>query len=107
MSYFLGIPVLIDGHPNIPCIHFCPQLDLQKPLSDQGPFSVIFHKLTDVVTQAAKGDNKARCMIDNLEVSKALSAVWIVFCQNWKDLLTCNAYMIDSFHLLNKQMDAL
>lgn len=58
----------------------CPQLDLQKPLSDQGPFSVIFHKLTDVVTQAAKGDNKARCMIDNLEVSIDLSAVWTVFC---------------------------
>nr|XP_054759050.1 inositol-tetrakisphosphate 1-kinase-like [Lytechinus pictus] len=44
------------------------ELDLQKSLSDQGPFSVIFHKLTDVVTQAAKGDNKARCMIDNLEM---------------------------------------
>ncbi|XP_071511415.1 inositol-tetrakisphosphate 1-kinase-like [Diadema antillarum] len=43
------------------------QLDLLQPLSEQGPFSVIIHKLTDVVTQAAQGDNKAQCMLNNLE----------------------------------------
>lgn len=34
------------------------KLDLTKPLDDQGPFSIILHKLTDIIVQANRGDTK-------------------------------------------------
>lgn len=34
------------------------KLDLTKSLDDQGPFSIILHKLTDIIVQANRGDEK-------------------------------------------------
>lgn len=34
------------------------KVDLTKPLDDQGPFSIILHKLTEIIVQANKGDEK-------------------------------------------------
>ncbi len=44
------------------------QIDLLTPLADQGPFALIIHKLTDVITQAHLGDKTAQTMIANLQV---------------------------------------
>ena len=48
------------------------QIDLLIPLADQGPFTVIIHKLTDVITQAHQGDKIAQTMIANLQVGLGL-----------------------------------
>lgn len=34
------------------------KLDFTKTLDDQGPFNIILHKLTDIIVQANKGDEK-------------------------------------------------
>ena len=47
------------------CLH---QIDLLQPLEAQGPFSVIIHKLTDVLSLAHDGDKKSQMMMDNLKV---------------------------------------
>ncbi|XP_046382795.1 inositol-tetrakisphosphate 1-kinase-like [Ischnura elegans] len=43
------------------------KIDLLRPLEDQGPFSVIIHKLTDIIAKAVLGDDKARKIIQHLE----------------------------------------
>ncbi|XP_063216966.1 inositol-tetrakisphosphate 1-kinase-like [Bacillus rossius redtenbacheri] len=43
------------------------KLDLSRPLQDQGPFTVILHKLTDIIALAEKGDIQARYMIARVE----------------------------------------
>lgn len=47
------------------------QVDLLQCLEDQGPYDLIIHKLTDVITQAQDGDNKAKQMMTNLQVCAA------------------------------------
>lgn len=42
-------------------------VDLLQCLEDQGPYDLIIHKLTDVITQAQDGDNKAKQMMTNLQ----------------------------------------
>ena len=54
---------------------FTFQIDLLTPLADQGPFAVIIHKLTDVLTQAHQGDKMAQTMIANVQVSVVMSTV--------------------------------
>jgi hypothetical protein len=34
------------------------QLDLNQPLEEQGPFTVILHKLTDIIALTNQGDPK-------------------------------------------------
>jgi len=34
------------------------QLDLNRPLEEQGPFTVILHKLTDIIALTIQGDPK-------------------------------------------------
>ncbi|RZF39139.1 hypothetical protein LSTR_LSTR005767 [Laodelphax striatellus] len=43
------------------------KLNLDKPLEDQGPFSIIVHKLTEVIGQSILGDKKAESIINRLE----------------------------------------
>ncbi|XP_022197764.2 inositol-tetrakisphosphate 1-kinase [Nilaparvata lugens] len=43
------------------------KLNLDKPLEDQGPFSIIVHKLTEVIGKSIQGDKKAESMINRLE----------------------------------------
>lgn len=43
-------------------------MDLLQRLEDQGPYDLIIHKLTDVITRAQDGDNKAQQMMSNLQV---------------------------------------
>ncbi|XP_071441836.1 inositol-tetrakisphosphate 1-kinase-like [Hetaerina americana] len=43
------------------------KIDLSCPLEDQGPFSVIIHKLTDIIAKAVQGDVQAREIIRHLE----------------------------------------
>ncbi|KAF7251978.1 Inositol-tetrakisphosphate 1-kinase, partial [Varanus komodoensis] len=35
------------------------QLDLTKPIEDQGPLDVIIHKLTDVIIEADQNDSQS------------------------------------------------
>lgn len=42
-------------------------VDLLQRLEDQGPYDLIIHKLTDVITRAQDGDNKAQQMMSNLQ----------------------------------------
>ncbi|KAG8232803.1 hypothetical protein J437_LFUL007957, partial [Ladona fulva] len=43
------------------------KIDLSYPLEDQGPFSVIIHKLTDVIAKAMQGDQNAYETIQRFE----------------------------------------
>jgi len=43
------------------------QLDLQQPLEQQGPFTVILHKLTDYIIKAERGDAEAKHIIASVE----------------------------------------
>lgn len=43
------------------------KIDLSYPLEDQGPFTVIIHKLTDVIAKAVQGDTNARDVIHRFE----------------------------------------
>lgn len=43
------------------------KLDLNQPLEGQGPFTVILHKLTDIIALTNQGDPKARVMISHVE----------------------------------------
>lgn len=38
---------------------FCVlQIDLNRPIKEQGPFSVVLHKLTDVIAASDDGDEE-------------------------------------------------
>ena len=39
------------------------QLDLNRELEDQGPFTVIHHKLTDIIALAIQGDPEVNILI--------------------------------------------
>lgn len=43
------------------------KLDLSRPLEQQGPFTVILHKLTDIIALAVQGDPEAHTMISQVE----------------------------------------
>jgi hypothetical protein len=38
----------------------CFQLNLDKPLEAQGPFTLILHKLTEIIAQTIQGNSKVR-----------------------------------------------
>ncbi|KAJ7401693.1 hypothetical protein BTVI_93333 [Pitangus sulphuratus] len=38
---------------------YSPQLDLTKPIEDQGPLDVIIHKLTDIILEADQNDSQS------------------------------------------------
>ena len=44
------------------------QIDLIRPLEEQGPFDLILHKLTDVVAKADLGHGAAQIQIERLQV---------------------------------------
>ncbi|KAJ9589652.1 hypothetical protein L9F63_017141 [Diploptera punctata] len=43
------------------------KLDLSRDLEEQGPFTVILHKLTDIIALAIQGDPEAQAMISRVE----------------------------------------
>ena len=47
--------------------HFI-QVDLEKPLEEQGPFDLIIHKITDHMAAATDGDSQALKTMKGLEV---------------------------------------
>jgi len=53
------------------------QLDLDKPLEQQGPFDVIIHKLTDQISRSQSGCREAQQNIDRFQVVTA------VLCSNY------------------------
>ncbi len=44
------------------------QLDLERPLEEQGPFQLVLHKFTDKFGRAEEGDPDAICDLQKLEV---------------------------------------
>ncbi|KAG8326680.1 Inositol-tetrakisphosphate 1-kinase [Homalodisca vitripennis] len=42
-------------------------MNLDKPLENQGPFTVILHKLTEIIVQTMQGNTKAKSMIEEVE----------------------------------------
>ena len=44
------------------------QVDLEKPLEEQGPFDLIIHKITDHMAAARDGDSQALKTMKGLEV---------------------------------------
>ena len=48
-------------------LHFI-QVDLEKPLEEQGPFDLIIHKITDHMAAATDGDSQALRTMKGLEV---------------------------------------
>ena len=45
------------------------QVDLSKPVEEQGPFDLIIHKITDLMVAADGGDEQAKNAVDRIEVS--------------------------------------
>uniref|UniRef100_A0A8D0DP24 Inositol-tetrakisphosphate 1-kinase n=1 Tax=Salvator merianae TaxID=96440 RepID=A0A8D0DP24_SALMN len=45
------------------------QLDLTKPIEDQGPLDVIIHKLTDVIIEADQNDSQAMELVHRFQVT--------------------------------------
>lgn len=43
------------------------KVDLNRSLEEQGPFTMIIHKLTDIIALSLKGDKKAKGMIKHIE----------------------------------------
>uniref|UniRef100_A0A1B6HI43 Inositol-tetrakisphosphate 1-kinase n=1 Tax=Homalodisca liturata TaxID=320908 RepID=A0A1B6HI43_9HEMI len=43
------------------------KMNLDKPLENQGPFTVILHKLTEIIVQTMQGNTKAKSMIEEVE----------------------------------------
>jgi len=44
------------------------QIDLEKPLEDQGPFDMILHKFTDLIVKAQHGYIQEQRIMQNIEV---------------------------------------
>jgi len=44
------------------------QVDLEKPLKEQGPFDLLIHKITDYMAAATDGDSQALKTMKELEV---------------------------------------
>ena len=57
------------------------QVDLEKPLEEQGPFDLIIHKITDHMAAATDGDSQA------LRTMKGLEVIWFV--------LVCKIYILN------------
>ena len=49
------------------------QLNLDQPLSAQGPFDLILHKLTDIMAAASAGDEWSREAEQRVEVCLCVS----------------------------------
>lgn len=49
------------------CVFFF-QLDLTKPIEDQGPLDVIIHKLTDVILEADQNDSQSLELVQRFQV---------------------------------------
>ncbi|XP_014281035.1 inositol-tetrakisphosphate 1-kinase [Halyomorpha halys] len=43
------------------------KVDLNRPLEEQGPFTVIIHKLTDIIAQSLRGEKRACEIIEHVE----------------------------------------
>ncbi|GAB6026084.1 hypothetical protein CHUAL_012287 [Chamberlinius hualienensis] len=85
------------------------QIDLDRPLEEQGPFTLILHKLTDVIAKAMRGD---------LDSQKTIQAFQTYVCQHPEvivvDPLESINYLLDrtrTYEVLNRsemsQEDAL
>lgn len=44
------------------------QLDLERPLEEQGHIDVFIHKLTDIIAAADQGDSKVRSLLLSISV---------------------------------------
>ena len=54
------------------CLYFSLQLDLTKPIEDQGPLDVIIHKLTDVIIEADQNDSQSLELVHRFQVSNVV-----------------------------------
>lgn len=46
------------------------QLNLSRPIEEQGPLDVIIHKLTDVILEADQNDSQSLELVHRFQVSK-------------------------------------
>ncbi|XP_069772317.1 inositol-tetrakisphosphate 1-kinase-like isoform X2 [Narcine bancroftii] len=49
------------------CQEMCVELDLEKPIEEQGPLDVIIHKLTDVILEADQNDAQAQELVQRFQ----------------------------------------
>jgi inositol-1,3,4-trisphosphate 5/6-kinase/inositol-tetrakisphosphate 1-kinase len=47
------------------------QVELSKPVEEQGPFDLIIHKITDLMVAADGGDEQAKTAVDRMETFAA------------------------------------
>lgn len=52
------------------------QLNLSRPIEEQGPLDVIIHKLTDVILEADQNDSQSLELVHRFQVSEG-GAVWL------------------------------
>lgn len=50
-----------------------PQLNLSRPIEEQGPLDVIIHKLTDVILEADQNDSQSLELVHRFQVSEAVA----------------------------------
>lgn len=48
----------------------CSQLNLSRPIEEQGPLDVIIHKLTDVILEADQNDSQSLELVHRFQVSR-------------------------------------
>lgn len=53
-------------------VSFCLpwQLNLSRPIEEQGPLDVIIHKLTDVILEADQNDSQSLELVHRFQVSR-------------------------------------
>lgn len=52
------------------CVVLTLQLNLSRPIEEQGPLDVIIHKLTDVILEADQNDSQSLELVHRFQVSK-------------------------------------
>lgn len=52
------------------CVVLSLQLNLSRPIEEQGPLDVIIHKLTDVILEADQNDTQSLELVHRFQVSK-------------------------------------
>lgn len=52
------------------CVFLTLQLNLSRPIEEQGPLDVIIHKLTDVILEADQNDSQSLELVHRFQVSK-------------------------------------
>lgn len=52
------------------------QLNLSRPIEEQGPLDVIIHKLTDVILEADQNDSQSLELVHRFQVSEG-GDVWL------------------------------